>query len=156
MPALSSGSHDEIVTMPKDLNMRRVIEVFLAVAVMTFAAGFSAVAAQEEAVPIINTGGETTPATTAPAPSPGWLERDTLTGDWGGGRTWLKEHGITIKPRLTQFYQGMTAGEGDHGFEYGGKADLLFNAELSKLGLWKGLSLNVQAEYNFGESVNQI
>lgn len=92
---------------------------------------------------------------TEPAPQPGWLERDTLTGDWGGGRTWLKEHGITLKPRLTQFYQGITAGEGDHGFEYGGKADLLLDADLSKLGLWKGLSLNVHAEYNFGNSVNQ-
>ena len=24
---------------------------------------------------------------------PDWLTRDTLTGDWGGGRTWLREHG---------------------------------------------------------------
>ena len=103
--------------------MRRVIGVFLVAAIMTFAAGFSAAAAQEEAAPSIIMGGGTTPATTAPAPSPGWLERDKLTGDWGGGRTWLKEHGITIKPRLTQFYQGLTAGAGDHGFEYGGKAD---------------------------------
>jgi carbohydrate-selective porin OprB len=134
---------------------RRVIEVFLAVAIMTFAAGFSAAGAQEGAAPSSNTGGETTPAVTAPAPPPGWLERDTLTGDWGSGRTWLKKHGITIKPRLTQFYQGMTSGDGDHSFEYGGKADLLLNADLSKLGLWKGLSLNVHAEYNFGKSVNQ-
>jgi porin len=135
--------------------MRRVIAVFLVVAIMTFAAGFSALAAQEEAAPIINVGGETTPAITVPAPPPGWLERDTLTGDWGGGRTWLKEHGITLKPRLTQFYQGLSAGEGDHGFEYGGKADLLLNADLGKLGFWNGLSLTVHAEYNFGKSVNQ-
>jgi len=49
----------------------------------------------------------------------------------------LKEHGITLKPRLTHFYQGLTAGDGDHGFESGGKADLLLDANLSKLGLWK-------------------
>jgi porin len=114
---------------------RRIIPIFLAVAVMTFAAGFSAMAAQEEA-------------------TPGLLERDTLTGDWAGARTWLKKRGITVKPRLTQFYQGMTSGDGDHGFEYGSKADLLLNADLSKLGFWKGLSLTVHAEYNFGESVN--
>ena len=134
---------------------RRVTEVFLAVAVMTCAAGFSAVGAQQEAAPTLSTGGETTPATTATAPPPGWLERDTLIGDWGGVRPWLKERGITLKPRLTQFYQGMTSGDGDHGFEYGDKADLLLDANLSKLGLWKGLSLNVHAEYNFGKSVNQ-
>ena len=93
------------------------------VTAMTFGIGWGELAAQEKAAPIITMSGETTPAMTAPAPPPGWLERDTLTGDWGGGRTWLKEHGITIKPRLTQFYQGLTAGAGDHGFEYGGKAD---------------------------------
>jgi len=103
---------------------------------MTFAAGSGAVAAEG-------------------APAPGWLERDTLTGDWGGVRPWLKERGITLKPRLTQFYQGMTKGDGDHSFKYGGKADLLLNADLDKLGFWKGLSLTVHAEYNFGESVNQ-
>lgn len=82
------------------------------------------------------------------------LTRSTLTGDWGGGRAWLEERGVTVKPRLTQFYQGLTAGEGDHGAEYGGKADLLIDADLGRLGLWKGLSLNVHAEYNFGAAVN--
>lgn len=88
-----------------------------------------------------------------------WLSGDYLTGDWGGGRTWLKEHGITIKPRLTQFVQGMTsgkrtAGSDESGFQYGDKADVLVNADLSKLGFWKGLSATVHAEYNFGENVN--
>jgi porin len=133
---------------------RRAIEAFLAVAAMTFVAGFSAVAAQEESAPIINTGGETTPTITASAPQPGWLERDTLTGDWGGSRTWLKERGITLTPRFTQFYQGMTSGDGEHDFEYGGKVDLMLNADLSKLGFWKGISLTVHGEYNFGHSVN--
>jgi hypothetical protein len=96
-----------MVTIREGLNLiRRVIEVFLAVAVMTFAAGFSAVAAQEETAPIIHTGGETSPAITAAAAPPGWLERDTLTSDWGGVRPWLKDNGITLRPRLTQFYQG--------------------------------------------------
>jgi porin len=84
-----------------------------------------------------------------------WLEGDTLTGDWSGRRTSLKnDYGITLAPRLTQFYQGLTAGDGDHDFEYGGKADLLMNADLSKLGFWKGLSLSVHAEYNYGETIN--
>jgi len=132
---------------------RRVIAVFLVVALMIFAAGISAVTA-EEAAPIIHTGGETTPPVIAPARPLGWLERDTLTGDWGGARTWLKEHGITIKPRLTQFYQGMPSGDDYHHFEYGGKVDLLLNADLGKLGLWEGFSMTVHAEYNFGRSVN--
>ncbi len=71
-------------------------------------------------------GAELGTAPSSPTPqSPGWLERDTLAGDWGGGRTWLREHGISLQLRLTQFYQGLASGDGDHAFEYGGKADLL-------------------------------
>ena len=83
-----------------------------------------------------------------------WLERDTLTGDWAGHRIWLKEHGITLAPRLTQFYQGLAAGDGDRNFEYGGKADLMLNADLSKLGFWNGFSVTVHGEYNYGDSIN--
>jgi porin len=83
-----------------------------------------------------------------------WMERDTLTGDWGGRRTWLKEHGIKLAPRLTQFYQGLSAGDGDRDFDYGGKADLMLNADLSKLGFWNGFSVTVRGEYNYGESIN--
>lgn len=97
-------------------------------------------------------GGETAVDADATRPA-SWVERETLTGDWGGQRTWLKEHGITIAPRLTQFYQGLSAGDGDHDFEYGGKADLLVNADLSKLGFWKGFSVTVHAEQNYGDSV---
>ena len=59
-----------------------------------------------------------------------------------------------IKPRLTQFVQGLTAGDGPHGAEYGGKADVLVAADLGKLGLWNGFSMTVHAEANFGNSVN--
>jgi carbohydrate-selective porin OprB len=40
-----------------------------------------------------------------------WLTRSTLTGDWGGRRTWLQDHGIRLEPRLSQFYQGVSAGD---------------------------------------------
>jgi porin len=128
--------------------------MFLLMAMMLLGTGRLALAAQEEPTLINKPGGGAPPPVTAPAPQPGWLERDTLTGDWGGSRTWLKDHGITLKPRLTQFYQGMTAGDGDKNFEYGGKADLLLNADLGRLGLWQGFSLTVHGEYNFGQSVN--
>ena len=72
----------------------------------------------------------------------------------GRHRTELERSGITVKTRLTQFYQGLTAGEGDHGYEYGAKTDLLVTADLHKLGLWEGFAMTVHAEYNFGNSVN--
>jgi porin len=85
---------------------------------------------------------------------PGSAQSATLSGDWNGSRTWLHERGVVIKPRLTQFFQGMTAGEGPHDFLYGGKADVLAAADLGKLGLWNGFSMTLHAEYNFGKSVN--
>lgn len=131
----------------------RVLELVFLMAALTLAITGSALAAQESE-PALKMGGETAPAINVPAPQAGWLERDTLTGDWGGARTWLKEQGIMLKPRLTQYYQGMTSGDDDHGFEYGGKADLMVNADLGKLGFWNGFSMTVHAEYNFGDSVN--
>ncbi len=79
-----------------------------------------------------------------------------LGGDWGGDRTRLKESGFTFKPRLTQFYQGMVTGDGDQSFKYGGKFDVMCTGDLEKLGLWKGLSLKVHGEYNFGHSANGV
>jgi porin len=83
------------------------------------------------------------------------LTRSTLTGDWGGLRPSLAESGVTVKPRVSLFYQGLTSGDGGDVLEFGGKADLMLHADLSKLGFWDGLSLNVHFEYNFGDSVNQ-
>lgn len=85
-----------------------------------------------------------------------WIERDTLTGDWGGHRTSLKERGITLAPRLTQFYQGALAGGGNRGFQYGGKLDLMLNADLSRMGFWDGFSLTIHGEYNYGWSMNGV
>ncbi|MEI6154479.1 MAG: carbohydrate porin [Deltaproteobacteria bacterium] len=132
----------------------RVIRTFLLITILALTANAGVLAAEENTAAVDVASGEITAAAAPSAPPPGWLERDTLTGDWGGGRTWLKEQGITLKPRITQFYQGMTKGEGDHGYKYGGKADILLNADLGKLCFWKGFSMTVHGEYNFGQSVN--
>ena len=82
-----------------------------------------------------------------------FLSRSTLTGDWGDARNRWEDSGITLKPRLSTFYQGKTSGAGDDVSEFGGKADLQLDADFGKLGLVKGLSLTVHAEYNFGERI---
>ncbi|MDR8726010.1 hypothetical protein [Burkholderia pseudomultivorans] len=50
----------------------------------------------------------------------------------------LKNHGITVEGSLTQFYQGVVAGSGQHGWEYGGKANVSVTFDGNKLGLWRG------------------
>ncbi|MEY2917100.1 MAG: hypothetical protein RIS73_814 [Bacteroidota bacterium] len=80
--------------------------------------------------------------------------QSSLTGDWSGGRTWLNNHGVTILPRISTFYEGMVAGTGNKDFEFGGKADIqaIFNTE--KWGLWKGIKIITHTELNFGKSIN--
>ena len=124
-------------------------------AVMVLIAGWGCVTAQEKPTPIVDGRSTSASATTAPEPMPGFLERDSLTGDWGGARPWLAEHGITLKPRVSLFSQGLASAADGEGFEFGGKSDILLNTDLSKLGFWNGLSLTVHAEYNFGQSLNQ-
>ena len=80
------------------------------------------------------------------------LDRSTLTGDWGGARDDLAARGITFTPSLTQFYQGPIAGNADHKFYYGGKAEAFLNIDGTKLGLWDGLGMQVHGEYNFGKT----
>lgn len=70
------------------------------------------------------------------------------------GQDWLQEHGISVAARLSQFYQGIADGDGEHGYEYGGKADARMNLDLSRLGLWDGFSMTVQADLNFGDTIN--
>ncbi len=82
------------------------------------------------------------------------LTRDKLTGDWGGLRTDLTNHGIDFDLRLSQFYQGVTSGGVNTNDEYGGKVDYRLNVNGSKLfGLWEGLAANLHAETRFGNDI---
>jgi porin len=140
--------------MEEELNSR-VLKISFLVAVMTLFIGWGTLAAEEKEAPVITAGEKKTSAAAVPSELDNWLKRDTLTGDWGGARTRLKEdHGITIKPRVSLFYQGMPVGDDVHNFDFGGKADILMNVDLNKMGLWKGFSLTVHGEYNFGQNVN--
>ena len=81
--------------------------------------------------------------------------RDKLTGDWGGLRTDLADHGIDIGIRLSQFGQWVADGGVDTTGRYGGKVDYRLNIDASKLfGLWKGFYLSMHAETRFGHDVN--
>lgn len=87
-------------------------------------------------------------------PKKSLLTQQNLTGNWGGGRSWLNEHGVTILPRVSTFYEGMVSGTGNNNFEFGGKADVQIILNGEKLGLWKGLKIVTHTEYNFGNSTN--
>ena len=80
--------------------------------------------------------------------------RDKLTGDWGGLRTDLKDHGIDIGLRLSQYGQGVASGAVQNSFEYGGRMSYRVHADLNKLvGTWEGLSIDLHAMTRFGEDI---
>lgn len=80
--------------------------------------------------------------------------RTTLTDDWFGRGDAMRAAGLDVRLEWSQFYQGLTAGRGDKNWEYGGKWDILAKLDLAKLGLWRGLSVTAQGNFNYGESVN--
>ena len=81
-------------------------------------------------------------------------DRPALLDGAGSPRQELKERGISVDAWLTQFYQGIVAGEGDKEWQYGGKGDLIATFDGGKLGLWKGLYVNVHQEWLYGEDAN--
>ncbi len=82
-----------------------------------------------------------------------WSRRH-LTGDWGGLRTTLAEHGVTLSVDLLQTYQAVVDGGRDENDAYGGSADYELHVETERLGLWPGGFLRVFGESRFGKFVN--
>ncbi len=68
----------------------------------------------------------------------------------------LTRRGITINGSLTQFYQGVISGDGSKSWQYGGKGDLFATFDGAKLGLWRGLYVNVHQEWLYGEDANAL
>lgn len=66
----------------------------------------------------------------------------------------LSEAGLKLDLSLTQFYQGLTSGGGDHAFEYGGKFDAVANLIGERLGLWDDFFVTAHFEQVFGDDVN--
>lgn len=89
--------------------------------------------------------------------------RDTLTGDWGGRRTALKESGVTFSGRSTHFGFGVDGGVntpvppplglGDT-FKYTGRGEYDLTFDLEKFGGLPFGSLMVRAEHWYGEFGN--
>jgi porin len=97
------------------------------------------------------------PPAQPPAPPPfggPLLERPKLLGDWGGHRSHLRDHGITLDAYSTNFYSGVASGGRQESFRYRGRADVLLNVDGEKAGLWKGSFLTMHAESVFGDPSN--
>ncbi|WP_373651761.1 carbohydrate porin [Schlesneria sp. DSM 10557] len=83
------------------------------------------------------------------------FSRKTLTGEWGGARTRLRESGITADLSTTQFYQGVASGGLNQVFRYGGRNDYFVNIDGEKAGLWKGAFVTLHGETRYGETIDK-
>ncbi len=82
-------------------------------------------------------------------------EDDTRTGDWGGVRTTLAEHGMVTELSTTGYYAGLLSGSGDKDFEFGGRSDALIHLNTGKLGLWDGGGFHFHVESRYGDSADR-
>lgn len=82
--------------------------------------------------------------------------RSTLTGDWGGARTDLAEHGVQLGLEWTQGVQAVVDGGRDRETEYIGTLDYLVSLDLHRMGLLPGALVKIRAESRYGNSVNGI
>ncbi|HNQ22257.1 MAG TPA: carbohydrate porin [Phycisphaerae bacterium] len=112
-------------------------------------------------------GGETptaaAPATSSteapPAPvrhGPLSLDSSQATGDWGGERTKLEEHGIKISGFLTDYYMGIFKGglETKRAYRNYASLDILAAFDFGKLGLWDDGEALLHLQDYWGLGVN--
>jgi len=86
----------------------------------------------------------------APSPEPDFWHRETITGDWGGDRTRLKEKGVELNFKLSNFYQGTADGGFRQVSVYNGKFSAEAKFDLGKLAGWKWWSAELKTETRFG------
>jgi porin len=80
--------------------------------------------------------------------------RAKLTGDWGGLRTTLAQHGVQLDLDNVHTFQNVTSGGIDTTGRYLGNAEIVLKLDSHKMGLWPGGFLLVRGEAPFGTGVN--
>src|SRR6476646_1696592 len=90
-----------------------------------------------------------------PVPNYGgdFWSRSYLTGDWGGLRSKLADHGVQFEFNVTQIYQGVASGGTNRTGRYSGSTDMVLKLDTQKMGLWPGGILLVEAQVPFGNTV---
>lgn len=90
----------------------------------------------------------------AKAPPSIW-EQDTLTGDWGGARSALKDRGVTVGLNYIGETFGVLSGGIDRRTTYEGRVEFSIDADLQKLIGWTGSKTHVTVYqiHNSGHNV---
>jgi porin len=102
---------------------------------------------------------EAAPAAPQAPPEPtgvkGWLLGPFATGTWGGARTWLSDHGLTIDLSYTgEVFANARGGlTTRRAVDYKGHVDLGLTFDTEKAGLWPGGKLYVLGQNEHGRGI---
>jgi porin len=80
-----------------------------------------------------------------------WLDGDHLTGDWGGTRDKLEDHGVTIEA----VYTAEAFSDIGHGSTVLGHVDAALTLDTKKLELWPGGTFYVLGQNNHGTGIDE-
>jgi porin len=89
-------------------------------------------------------------------PKPQWRWQHA-TGDWGGARPWLDEHGVIFELTYTgEVFSKLRGGiDADSATEYRGNLDLTASFDTERLGLWRGGSLFFYFQNGHGRGLTE-
>ena len=79
-------------------------------------------------------------------------DQDFLTGDWGGLRRTLCQHGVTVTATYTGETFGIVSGAIKRGAVYDGLVSVALDADLEKLVGWSGATFHASGYYPHGDS----
>ena len=74
-----------------------------------------------------------------------WWQRDRLSGDWGGSRTYLAEKGIEVGIAYIGETMSVVSGGLRRGAAYEGRLDLVVDTDLERLIGWSGAKTHIKA-----------
>ena len=90
-------------------------------------------------------------------PPPDWFHGAHLTGEWGGVRTWLDDHGVTFDViyaiEIFANAAQQTTGTND---AVTGHLDVAVTLDTEKLGLWPGGKFYAVGQTNHGQGINEL
>lgn len=69
--------------------------------------------------------------------------RDTMTGDWGGLRAAMADHGVSIALSEISEVLGNVSGGQRQGFDYMGRTELAVDLDLERIAGWRGAQIHV-------------
>jgi porin len=88
-------------------------------------------------------------------PEPGFLDRETLTGDWSGMRKSLSDSGVEIEAKYIGETQGVVSGGLRRGAIYEGRFEISTNIDFEKLLGWEGATLHANAYQIHGRGLSR-